>query len=564
MMSNLETRQEVAGGPPAGRPASGLDSHPNYQIDFVPSGKRVKVVFNGVVVADSSRAMVMRETRHQPVYYLPREDIRMELLQRTAHHTHCPFKGNASYWTLTVGDKTTENAAWSYEEPFEEAAQVKDYLAFYWNKIDAWFEEDQELSIDTSDSAQGHANSFIDWILREAWEATTVEELVGRLARCLAENGVPLWRLSLIIRTLHPQLLGRAYVWQRDKDEIELRRLPHSSLESPAFLNSPLVPIFQGAGGIRRRLDVDNPQLDFPILEEFHAAGATDYVAMPMRFSDGQINCLTLTSDRPGGFSTSGLGQVYEILPVVSRLLEVHAIREMAASLLDTYLGTHSGQQVLSGQVKRGDGTDIPAVIWLCDLRDSTAMADRLPRDVYLGLLNEFFEGTAGAVLDQGGEVLKFIGDAVLAIFPIEANGGNGSNGDAEGACTRALDAARHAVSGIAALNRQRESQGEAPLRFSLAIHLGEFTYGNVGTPGRLDFTATGSAINETSRLAAMGKELDRQVLISSAFAKQLTEPLDSLGDHSLRGVEAKHEIFTLPETASDQPAVPATVRQDA
>ena len=525
--------------------APGFTEHPGYQMSFEPADKRVKVVFNGEVVADSSRAMILRETRLAPIYYLPRQDIRMDALVPSEHLTYCPFKGNASYWHLKVGDKTAENAVWSYETPFEEIGQIKDYMAFYWNKVDAWYEEGQEVAIETDGGGHAHANPYVDWLLREAWEAASMEQLVGRFARYLAEVGLPLWRLALIIRTLHPQLMGTAYQWRRDEDVLKEIKVPHSTLQQSAYRDSPLVPIFEGAGGIRRRLDVADPQIDFPILKDLHEQGATDYVAMPLLFSDGQTNALTLASDRPGGFTTGDLGHIYEILPVLSRLIEVHALRHTAKSLLDTYLGAHTGQRVLDGLVKRGDGDEIPAVIWFADLRGSTVLADSLPRDDYLALLNDYFDCTAGAVLDAGGEVLKFIGDAVLAIFPVDPQAKEGASDNTAEACASALQAAREALVRLEQLNDRRRERDEAPLRFGVALHLGEVTYGNVGVAGRLDFTVIGPAINETARLEALSKTLKRDVLLSDAFARHVAEPLEPLGKHCLRGVSVKHEIFT-------------------
>ena len=557
MTVKVDTRPKPE--PEVERRQAALAAHPHYHLSFEPSEKRVKVVFNEVVIAKSDRAMVMRETRNPPVYYLPREDVRMDLLERTGHHTYCPFKGTASYWTLKVGDKTAENAVWSYEEPFEEVAQIKDYLAFYWNKVDAWYEADKELAIDAGALTHSHSNRFVDWLLREAWEASSTEELVLRLARCLEEQGVPLMRLALVIRTLHPQLLGRGYVWQRDQSVVEPRSLSYSVLDNPAFVSSPLVPVFQGAGGIRRHLSAPDAKLDFPILEELRDQGATDYVAMPLMFSDGEIHALTLATDRAGGFTTDELGQIYEILPILSRLLEVQAMRTTARTLLDTYLGPHTGEQVMNGQIKRGDGETIPAVIWYCDLRGSTKMAESLPLETYLNTLNDFFECTAGAVLEHGGEVLKFIGDAVLAIFPIAVERGTDAEAyrhrkclAAAAACEQALQATRQAFGALDRLNRDRATRDEPALRFALALHLGEVAYGNVGVARRLDFTVIGPAANETARLADVCKTLEHSVVISDSFASKLEESFVSLGHHSLRGVGASHEVFTLPPMADD------------
>jgi class 3 adenylate cyclase len=486
--------------------------------------------------------MIMRETRYQPVYYLPRADVRMDLLQQSDHRTHCPFKGNATYWHIAVGDKTVENAAWSYEDPLPDAAEIKDYIAFYWNKMDALYEEDKEVAIDPGAAGHEHNNPFVDWLMREAWDAATTEELVDRLIRRLVAAGIPLLRFNLLLRTLNPQILSNAYIWKRGQGGVEVRTLGHEVAEGSAYLNSPLVSIYEGAGGVRRRLDTPDAQFDYPILKDLHDEGATDYVAMPLKFSDGQINVLTLASDRPGGFSTGDLGQIYEILPVLSRFFEVQALRRTTKSLLDTYLGAHTGELVLSGRIKRGDGQDIPAVVWYCDLRNSTGLADKLSREDYLSLLNQFFDNAAGAVLAAGGEVLKFIGDAVLAIFPVEECPIKTS-----GACEAALAAAREMEDRMVQLNRQRGEDGKEALGYGLALHLGEVTYGNVGASGRLDFTVIGPAANEAERLAALCKTLKRTVLVSEAFAKRASVGLVCLGEHRLRGVSGRHEIYSLP-----------------
>lgn len=538
----------------------------DYSVTVEPSRKRVKVVFNGAVVADSRRALVLRETRLPPVYYLPREDIDLRFLVPSDHHTYCPFKGTASYWSLAVGDKTLENVAWSYEDPIEEGLGIRGYIAFYWNKVEAWFEDAPAVEIDADETAVERANPLAGWLLREAWEAASSAELVDRFARQLVEAGFGILRLTVIIPTLHPQLASNAFVWRRGQSVADERDLPHYSLQSEAYLKSPVIRIFSGEGGIRRRLEGPNPPRDFPILDDLLAEGATDYVAMPMRFSNGRLNVLSLASDRRGGFTTRELGWIHEALPILSRLLEVHALHRTARSLLDTYLGAHTGQRVLNGLVKRGDGEDIPAVIWYCDLRGSTELADSLPRAEYLDLLNRYFEAVAGAVLEREGEVLKFIGDGLLAIFQMDkvpaCDAGDAfyraKAGIDEGeemycgrsACTRAISAARDALARMAEVNAALAATGVAPLRFGLSLHLGNVTYGNIGAANRLDFTVIGPAANEAARMDALTKELGIDVLISEDFARFVPDTLVSVGRHRFRGVAQSREIFTLPELA--------------
>ncbi|MEE8260983.1 MAG: adenylate/guanylate cyclase domain-containing protein, partial [Gammaproteobacteria bacterium] len=237
-----------------------------------------------------------------------------------------------------------------------------------------------------------------------------------------------------------------------------------------------------------------------------------------------------------------------DMLPVLSLLLENHSNRRTARTLLETYLGKHTGSMVLDGMVKRGDGETIHAVIWFCDLRDSTMMADTLPKSEFLSILNDFFDCMAGAVLDHGGEVLRFIGDAALAIFPI---GGTSKLLEeactpSEGACKRALDAARNARQRIDALNKRRQEAGDPPIRYGLALHVGDVMYGNIGVPQRLEFTVIGKAANEAARLEGMCKELGEPILISSAFPRCFPGEMRSLGTHSLRGVSEPQEVFAL------------------
>ncbi|MGI9590188.1 MAG: DUF427 domain-containing protein [Myxococcota bacterium] len=514
----------------------GFARRPDYRISYEPSNNRVKVVFNGVTVADTRNALIVRETRLPPVYYLPREDVRMDLMTRTDYHTHCPFEGNASYWTLTVGDQVAENVVWSYDEPLAEAEPIRSYVAFYRNRMEAWYEEGNEVSIDPVTDTHAHGNPFVDWLMRDAWEATSTVELLARLARQVVSEGTPLMRANLLVRTLHPQVMGAVHVWTRDEDRVERVELSHEIREEEHFLASPFAHIFDGRGGLRRRLTGSDAKLDFPILCDLAEQGATDYVALPLTFSDGKTHALTLATDAPGGFDVQSLGHIHELLPLLSRLIEVHLQRHTARTLLETYLGQGTGERVLDGLIRRGDGEVIPAVIWWADLRGSTSLAERLPRQRYLQLLNRFFESTAGVVIEHGGEVLKFIGDAVMAIFPLHEHPDAGE---------RALAAAGEALARIAKANAERPNREEPALEIVLALHQGDVNYGNVGVAGRLDFTATGPAVNEVARLEGLSKSLDQPVVASAACAALVPGRLRSLGRHKLRGVSAAQEVFT-------------------
>ncbi len=392
------------------------------------------------------------------------------------------------------------------------------------------------------------ANPLVDWLLKEGWNIACPRELVGQLSVRMVDIGIPVYRIRVNIRTLHPQFIGIGYGWQRGAEEVTEMSPSHAILQDERFLRSPYAAIYQGAGGMRRRLDVADAVLDFPILEELRDEGATDYVAMPLVFSDDRINAITIASDRPGGFSTAELETTYGMLPVLSRLLEVHALRRTTRTILDTYLGKQAGERVLNGLIKRGDGENIHAVIWFCDLRGSTPLADRMPRETYLAMLNEFFECMAGSVVDHDGEVLRFLGDAVIGIFPINATTDHPERcPEHTGACARAVAAAQDAMKRMEDLNRSRQERSEPPLGYGIALHIGDLLYGNIGIPERLDFTVIGPAANEAARLEALCKTLHKPILISAELAQLVPDKLVSLGFHVLRGVREPHEVFTLP-----------------
>ena len=514
-----------------------------YRVVIEPSGERVRVVFNGETVADSGHALLMHETRLPSVYYIPMADVRADFLLRNELHTHCPFKGNASYWSLKVGDRTAENAVWAYEDPYDEVSGIDKYVAFDWDTMDAWFVGDDLAAAQPRCDEPSKENPFVKWLVDDAWKATSASDFLARMAAALVGADFPVWRLRLLVRTLNPQLFAHSYTWQRGVEDIEEYQATHAGLQSAQYMDSPFAPIIAGEGGIRRRLEGANPQLDFPVLQDLIDEGATDYVAMPVRFSDGLINILTLTSDRPGGFATEELGHLYEVLPALGRQLEAYAQRVSSLSLLRTYLGNDAGERVMDGLVKRGDGEEVHSVIWISDLRGSTALANELSRVAYLATLNQYFDCVAGAVIDNGGEVLKFIGDAVLAIFPIADR-----DEPHPEACSRALSAVRAARQAMDELNDERSARSEKPLRFGTGLHRGDITYGNIGTTKRLDFTVIGTAVNEVSRIEGLCKELGRPVLTSSAFAASVPSGLTSLGPHALRGIDGAQEIFTLPE----------------
>lgn len=410
--------------------------------------------------------------------------------------------------------------------------------------------DDSAFILDDAESATPvlSSNPLIQWILTRGWRIRALPALVAALGRALVEAGVSIYRIRVSLRILHPLFIGSAHTWHRDTDEVEEYFPPHTVLLEDRYLKSPLAAIYDGAAAIRRRLDIAAPILDYPILGELLEEGATDYVAMPLSFAEGRKGALTIASDEPGGFATAHLTMIDEALPAISHAFEVHALRQTATSILDTFLGPLSGERVLRGLIRRGDGENIYAVLWYSDMRGSTRLADRLPRPAFLSLLNDYFDCTAGAVLAHGGQVLSFIGDAVFAIFPL-GNAGAGIPAQREdylAACTAAVAAARDALARLADLNVRRLARNDPRIDFGIGLHRGEVTYGNIGVPERLDFTVIGPAANEVARLAALCKRLEKPILISSAVASVVPEEFVSLGVHALAGVREPVEVFTV------------------
>jgi adenylate cyclase len=513
-----------------------------YRFSFDAEAKQVSALYQGITLADSNQVMLLRETRISPVCYFPREDVRIDLFERSDFVSYCPFRGNATHYSLRVGDIAADNILWSYEDPLKDSAAIKDYVAFYPDQVNILYQgEPSEQPAGQTLSA--YENPLLNWVLQEAPAYASSSELTAAFARQMRSAQIPLWRLTVSIRTLHPQVVALTQHWHSVTGELVELEHNFELLQSPEYLNSPLLPIFEGAGGIRRRLDIKEPLLDFGILSELHAEGVTDYVAMPLQFSDGQINALTICSNRPGGFSTSDLGHIYEILGVLGRIYEVHALQHKAASLLDTYLGPHAGERVLNGLIRRGAGQDIRAVIWFCDLRGSTPLAQSMSREEFLACLNEFFDCVAGAVLDHGGQILRFIGDAALAIFPIE----DGSDAiDLEASCEHAIAAAHEASARMKAFNARRVQESAPELGYGIGLHVGDLTYGNIGTGNRLEFTVIGEAANLAARIESLCKSLGEPVLLSAAFATCNPDHVVSLGEHPLQGIDAPVEIFAL------------------
>lgn len=290
---------------------------------------------------------------------------------------------------------------------------------------------------------------------------------------------------------------------------------------------------------MRVRLDEVEPQA--PLLRQLKDEGATDYVALPLLFISGHVDALSIVSDRPGGFSAADLERMYQLQFAFTRLVEVHSLRETAVRLLDAYVGHAAGQRILAGDVKRGGGQTIEAVIWYCDLRGFTRLSDTLPRDEVVSLLNDYFSTMGDIVTKAGGEILKFMGDGMLAMLPIE------QPDERAAVALRATRAAASVSDAMTVLNRIRAIAGEPEVRFGLALHVGEVMFGNIGASRRLDFTVIGPAVNYTARLEKLCVPLARPVILSAALAALVPErDIVALGRHALKDIDEPQALFGL------------------
>ncbi|HYV47029.1 MAG TPA: adenylate/guanylate cyclase domain-containing protein [Myxococcaceae bacterium] len=368
--------------------------------------------------------------------------------------------------------------------------------------------------------------------------------LMQGLVDRLHAAGVPLWRCSFSLMTKHPELVWHTVQWHEGKGVtfIDRRR---QTLDVPYYTASPMPLIRKGAPPIRVRLD--GGDLRFPICEDLKAQGGTDYMVQGLPHSNGEIGYVSWATRAPGGFTDDALAALIALTPHLAQRIELEAAYHATRALMEVYLGCNAGQRVVQGAFQRGTGELIDAAIWFCDLRDFTALSDRLPPQQVVKTLDEYFDRVAGAVMKGGGEVLKFIGDAILAIFPVA--------GDAGAACRSALQAAEDALGALSGLNAERQQRGDAPLAIGVALHVGALMYGNIGARDRLDFTVISSAVNEACRLEALCKPLRTPLTMSEAFVSA-ARPEDSadLGPHALKGVAAPLRVFTLRRYLPPQP----------
>lgn len=385
------------------------------------------------------------------------------------------------------------------------------------------------------------ADGVIDWLTNGTRDERFIDDIFAQMCIRLQQAGIPVKRATLHVLINHPQWLGARMMWSDGSREAEIALVDYEVRERSEYIGSAAHEIHDGATELRERLEQD-PSLGrkHALYDEMRAKGLTDYVAWPLYHTLGKRHIVTFATDRPGGFDDAHIAGLKKLLPVLALVSEIRIKNRLARTLLETYVGSHAGELILAGATRRGTGTTVRAAIMICDLRDFTKISDNWPRDDVIDLLNDYFDAMSEPIARHGGEILKFIGDGLLAIFPLSA----------PDACANLLHAVAEARQAMAALNERNSGTGRAPLNYGIGVHVGDVMYGNIGSTSRLDFTVIGPAVNMASRLEALTKTIGKKVLLSRAFAELVAKEfaLEHVGQHAVRGFNEPIDLFAYPE----------------
>ena len=388
------------------------------------------------------------------------------------------------------------------------------------------------------DHVTAHSDSdVLHWLTNETRDERFLDNIFAELCLRLQRTGIPVKRATLHLMILHPQWVGSRIMWVDGMRVAELKRVDYDVRGRSEYIGSPANEIHDGATEVRENLERD-PALGrkHAVYDGMRAKGLTDYVAWPLYHTLGSQHIVAFSTDRPGGFDDAHIDYLLKLLPILALVSEIRMKNRLARSLLETYVGSHAGELILAGATRRGSGTTVRAAIMICDLRDFTRISNNWPRDDVIDLLNGYFDAMSEPIARHGGEILKFIGDGLLAIFPL-------SN---PSACANLLHAVAEARQAIAALNEKNSQTGRAPLNYGTGVHVGDVMYGNIGSRTRLDFTVIGPAVNMASRLETLTKQLGRTVLLSRAFADFVKSDFDleRVGEYPVSGFSDPTELF--------------------
>ena len=406
--------------------------------------------------------------------------------------------------------------------------------------------------------------TLVQWLVFEASPSATGVELLHGFAQRLCEAGFELIRVNLQTRPLSPQAASVDSIWRpavlgteplsgvdvvvREQHALEggsvqVTALGHGSFQSEVFRTSPFFPIIvRGEAELRRRIDPGQTAFDFPILRDLAERGASEYLALPVQFYGGATSAISFTTRKLGGFTDAQVAVLRELRRPLVLALSPRLAAHTMSTLLGAYLGPKTAELVLAGAIERGNVQEIDAAIWFSDLRGFTPMSAGIAPAQLIAWLNDYFAAIGRAIARHDGEILKFMGDAILAVWPVTESRSR------EATCRVALEAAHAANAELDALNAAREKAGFPALQHGIGLHVGRAQYGNIGTEERLDFTVIGPAVNTASRLEGVCAKLSRRVIASAEFAQGVKGELKALGSTELKGVTGSHEVFGIEE----------------
>lgn len=396
-----------------------------------------------------------------------------------------------------------------------------------------------------------------DWLFDQSLGEPDIVELFEGLCQRVFAIGVPISRGMLMWSTLHPLFQAESVYWRRGQPA-ELGQFPHQDKVSEEWLRSPMRHMLESdVKLLRRRLTGPGAMLDFGITEELAEKGFSDYVILRTDLfsraagSNSQRRGIFVTwaSERPGGFVDEDLSALQRIQQRLAVVCKTVIQARISRNIAEAYLGRETGQRVLNGSIRLGDGEQTRALVWYSDLRNSTRLAETMPSDTFLDLLNVYFECAARPAIAAGGEVLAFIGDAVLAIFPV-------ANKKDLPATTRRVTAALNESLLLAdRINAERVAQNVEPIRYGIALNVGTVMYGNIGVPERLAFSAIGPTVIEVARIEKLTKTIGARALTTRQLASIEPELWRSMGAHRLEGVGEPQELFGFREEAARRAA---------
>lgn len=392
---------------------------------------------------------------------------------------------------------------------------------------------------------------IVRWLLEDTWNERFIDNILVALCEKLTLAGVPVARSTIHFRVQHPQWLGARLLWVPGAADAVINRFDHGIDNTPQYRRSPTRAIIEGEEEIREKLEGSGPHR-YEIFDALSANGFTEYVSWPLKHTLGKRHTISFATKSISGFDDSQYLFLRSIVPMVAMLSEVRTKNVLARTLLQTYVGFRAAEEILAGSITRGSGDTIRAAVLICDMRDFTTLSNLWPRDDIIDLLNAYFDALCMPIEQHNGEILKFMGDGLLAIFPLE-------NGDACENLLLAVDEAEHRIT---LLNQANHVLGRPELRYGMGIHIGDVMYGNIGSEDRLDFTVIGPAVNLAARLETLTKSEGIPVLISQEFVNRACEVgvrrFDSLGTRRLRGVSDEVEIFRRAAGGRETPDVVA------